>query len=68
MTAPSLKILVVQGTIRDRRSSIHPARYVIDQFRENGYDVKLFDMKDYEIPLFTEVGQTDFSCTGLYGI
>lgn len=52
MTAPSLKILVVQGTIREERSSIHPARYVSDRFREKGHDVELFDMKDYEVPLF----------------
>lgn len=52
MTAPSLQILVVQETIRDGRSSIHPARYVTDRFRENGYDVELFDMEDHEIPLF----------------
>lgn len=49
---PSLKVLVVQGTIREGRSSIHPARYVTDRFRENGYDVELFDMKHYEIPQF----------------
>lgn len=53
MTAHSPKILVVQGTIRDGRNSIHPARYVTDRFHENGYDVELFDMKDYDIPLFT---------------
>ncbi|MFH5801934.1 NADPH-dependent FMN reductase [Haladaptatus sp. CMAA 1911] len=52
MTASSLNILVVQGTIRDGRSSIHPARYVTAQFRENGHDAELFDMKNYEIPLF----------------
>lgn len=52
MTALSLKILVVQGTVRDGRKSIHPARYVTDRFHEKGHDVELFDMKDYEIPLF----------------
>ncbi|RRJ31386.1 NADPH-dependent FMN reductase [Halocatena pleomorpha] len=52
MTASSLEILVVQGTIREGRSSIHPARYVTSRFHEMGHDVELFDMKDYEIPLF----------------
>ena len=52
MTAPSLKILVVQGTIRKGRSSIHPARYVTDRFRKKGHNAELFDMKNYEIPLF----------------
>ncbi|WP_423747284.1 NAD(P)H-dependent oxidoreductase (plasmid) [Haladaptatus sp. SPP-AMP-3] len=52
MTTSSLNILVVQGTIREGRNSIHPARYVTAQFREKGHDVELFDMKNYDIPLF----------------
>lgn len=50
----SLTILVVQGTVRDGRKSIHPARYVTERFRAKGHDVELFDMKDYDIPLLTE--------------
>ncbi len=53
MPAFSPKILVVQGTVRDGRNSIHPARYVTDRFQENGYDVELFDMKEHEIPPLT---------------
>lgn len=49
----TLKILVVQGTLRNGRNSIHPARYVTDRFQENGHDAELFDMKNYDIPLFT---------------
>jgi NAD(P)H-dependent FMN reductase len=55
MTASSLKILVVTGTIRDGRNSIHPARYVTERFRETEHDVELFDMKEYDIPLFTNL-------------
>ena len=53
MTDQSLQILVVEGTIREGRNSIHPARYVTDRFLERGHDVELFDMMDYDIPLFT---------------
>jgi NAD(P)H-dependent FMN reductase len=51
MTEHSLTILVIQGTVRAGRKSIHPARYVTERFRENGHDAELFDMKDYDIPL-----------------
>ncbi len=51
MTDYSLTILVIEGTVRDGRRSIHPARYVTDRFQENGHDVELFDMKNYDIPL-----------------
>lgn len=53
MTAPSQNVLVVHGTIREGRSSIHPARYVTNRFYEIGHEVELFDMKNYEIPPFT---------------
>lgn len=53
MADHTITILVVQGTIREGRRSIRPARYVTDQFQEKGHDAELFDMKDYEIPLFT---------------
>ncbi|ELZ05942.1 NADPH-dependent FMN reductase [Natrialba asiatica] len=53
MSVSSLNILVVQGTIREGRYSIHPARYVTDRFRERGHAADLFDMKHYDIPLFT---------------
>ncbi|UPM44786.1 hypothetical protein [Halocatena salina] len=36
MNAPSLNVLIVQVTIWEGRSSIHPARYVIERFNENG--------------------------------
>lgn len=53
MTDHSLTIFVVEGTVRDGRKSIYPARYVTERFQEKGHDAELFDMKDYEIPLFT---------------
>lgn len=53
MAIQPLTILVVEGTVRDGRNSIHPARYVTTRFQENGHDAELFDMKNYDIPLFT---------------
>lgn len=53
MTIQSLTILVVEGTVRNGRNSIHPARYVTAQFQEKGHDAELFDMVEYDIPLFT---------------
>lgn len=54
MTDHSLTILVVEGTVRDGRKSIYPARYVTDRFEEKSHDAELFDMKNYEIPLLTK--------------
>lgn len=53
MTVQPVTILVIEGTVRDGRNSIHPARYVTARFQEKDHNAKLFDMKDYEIPLFT---------------
>lgn len=53
MTDQSLHILVIEGTVQEGRNSIHPARYVTDRFLERGHEVELFDMMEYEIPLFT---------------
>lgn len=53
MTDQSLQILVIEGTIREGRNSIYPAHYVTDRFLERGHDVELFDMMEYDIPLFT---------------
>lgn len=54
MTVQPLTILVVEGTVRDGRNSIYPARYVTARFREEGHDAELFDMKEYDIPLLTK--------------
>lgn len=54
MTDHSLKTLVIPGTVREGRKSIHPARYVTELFQKKGHDAELFDMKDYDIPLLTK--------------
>lgn len=54
MTDTLLNILVVEGTIRDARNSIHPARYVTDRFQEKGHDVELFVITEYVIPMLTK--------------
>lgn len=49
-----LKILVVEGTVREGRSSIHPARYVTETFQEQSHEAELFDMAEYDIPLLEQ--------------
>lgn len=51
MTDDSLTVLVIEGTVRDGRKSIHPARYVTELFQEDGHEAELFDMRKYDIPL-----------------
>lgn len=53
MTERPLSILLILGTIRDGRNSIHPAHYVMDRFREREHSIELFDMKEHEIPPFS---------------
>lgn len=54
-TDRSLTILVIVGTVRTGRNSIHPARHVTDLFQETGHDSELFDMVDYDIPYLDTV-------------
>nr|WP_306059102.1 NAD(P)H-dependent oxidoreductase [Natronococcus sp. AD5] len=53
MTVQSRTILVVEGTVRDGRNSIYPARYVTAQFQEKDHDAEPYGITDYDIPLFT---------------
>lgn len=46
----SLTILVIVGTVRTGRNSIHPARHVTERFQKKGHDAELFDMVNYDIP------------------
>lgn len=48
----SIKILLIVGTVREGRNSIYPAHHITTRFEEEGHDPELFDMLDYEIPLF----------------
>lgn len=45
-----MKFLVVEGTVRDGRTSIHAARHVTELLRTTGHDVDLFDPAERDIP------------------
>lgn len=45
-----MKFLVVLGTGREGRSSVHPAREVVERFEDKGHEAELFDLKEREIP------------------
>lgn len=49
-----MKILVIEGTVREGRKSIHAARKAAEVFRERGHDVDLFDMEERDVPLMKE--------------
>lgn len=53
------RFLVVEGTVRDGRRSIHAARYITDLLQEKGYDAVLFDMKERDVPLLETRRYTD---------
>jgi len=45
-----MKFLIIVGTAREGRHTIHPARAVEDEFRKQGHETVLYDLKDKEIP------------------
>lgn len=45
-----MKFLVIQGTVREGRKSIHPARHVTELLDEE-HDAELFDPKERDVPL-----------------
>ncbi|MDY6761950.1 MAG: NAD(P)H-dependent oxidoreductase [Candidatus Nanohaloarchaea archaeon] len=47
----TLRFLVVEGTVRDGRKSIHAARYVTGLLQEQGHESDLYDMKERDVPL-----------------
>lgn len=47
----TLRFLVVEGTVRDGRKSVHAARYVTDLLQEEGHEADLYDMKERDVPL-----------------
>ncbi len=49
-----MKFLIVVGTSRDGRNSIHPAREAQEKFFEAGHEAELFDLKENEIPFLGE--------------
>lgn len=54
-----MRFLIVPGTVRTGRKSIHAARYVQEVLEERGHDVTLFDMAEHDIPLMETRRYTD---------
>lgn len=49
-----MKFLVILGTVRQGRRSVHPARYVTELLQDAGHDAELFDIAEYDIPLLRQ--------------
>lgn len=45
-----MKFLIIVGTAREGRNSIHPARKAEEEFKDQGHEVSFFDLKEKEIP------------------
>ncbi len=45
-----MRFLVIEGTVRNERKSIHAARYVTELLQDE-HDAELFDIAEYDIPL-----------------
>jgi NAD(P)H-dependent FMN reductase len=45
-----MKFLIIVGTAREGRSSIHPANKVKNVFNQKGHEVVFFDLKEKDIP------------------
>lgn len=45
-----MKFLVVLGTSRQGRTSIHPAEKVLEGLNDSGHEAELFDLQEYDIP------------------
>lgn len=59
MTEDKLEILVVEGTAREGRKSIRPARYVTRRLEDRGHEPELFDLDDREIPMLNHTRYSD---------
>lgn len=54
-----LNILVVEGTAREGRKSIRPARYVTRKLSERGHEAELFDLGERDIPMLQYTRYSD---------
>jgi len=53
------RVLIVVGTVREGRWSIHPARELVDRFDDRVKTVELFDMNQHEVPLMESMRRSD---------
>lgn len=59
MTEDKLEILVIEGTAREGRKSIRPARYVTRKLNNRGHEAELFDLADRDIPMLKHTRYSD---------
>lgn len=59
MTDNKLELLIVEGTAREGRKSIRPARYVTQKLKDRGHDAELFDLADRDIPMLEHTRYSD---------
>jgi NAD(P)H-dependent FMN reductase len=45
-----MKFLIIVGTAREERNSIHPARKAEEFFKENGHEISFYDLREKDIP------------------
>lgn len=45
-----MKALIIEGTAREGRKSIHAAKYLEKKLQKNGHDTELFDPQENEVP------------------
>ncbi len=55
----SLEFLVIEGTVRNGRKSIHVAREIVGEFENQDYSAELFDPREKDIPLLETRRYTD---------
>ena len=51
----TLRVAVVYGSVRHHRQGIKAARFIVNQCRERGHDVKLLDALELELPLLDKM-------------
>ncbi|MCJ7479119.1 MAG: NAD(P)H-dependent oxidoreductase [Candidatus Nanohaloarchaeota archaeon QJJ-7] len=54
-----MRFLIIEGTVRNDRKSIHAARQLLDVLEKKGHEAEIFDMKEKEIPLLKTRRYTD---------
>lgn len=55
----NLKIIVVCGTVREGRMSIHPAKLITEELKRMKIDTELVDLKELKLPLFDGESRND---------
>lgn len=49
-----MKLVIINGSLRKGRNSIHVSRYLEQLLKQQSYDVNLLDIKDFNFPVMEE--------------